>query len=223
MVDNNANVSPKSPKTRRQKDNPFLPLAPQPEPICATEPRLVLPHSVTLLISGSRCIGGDRFKLKCANTGVPFFRCQERFSLSGKKILWDSSGTAILNLKESYNLNLSHFSISPYRRTYTVFQGDNSSKTLFKIRKTGGMFRSKVTVDFQDICTGRMRHLVLKWRHFAQNLIIIYSGDPKKDGVPIAKLFTCGTYLPKEHYLEIAPEVDIALIVAMCIAAVGVI
>lgn len=221
MVDNNnPNAPPKFSKAKRQKDNPFLSLAPQPEPICATEPRLVLPHSVTLLISGSRCIGGDRFKLKCANTGVPYFRCQERF-LSGKKILWDSSGTAILNLKETHTLT--NITIAPYQRTYIVFQGDNSSKTLFKIRKSGSMFRSKVTVDFQDICTGRMRHLVLKCRHFGQNLIIIYSGDPKKDGVPIAKLFTCGTYLPKEHYLEIAPEVDIALIVAMCIAAVGVI
>lgn len=85
------------------QSTPELPIYPQPQPICATEPRFCLPHNVQLhLREKFFSMSGDDFKITDAtNRSIIYFQCEGRaFSLSDKKILRDNTGVPVLNMKE---------------------------------------------------------------------------------------------------------------------------
>lgn len=192
-----------------------VPLHPSPEPICATEPRFILPHPVTLRLREKVfSISGDDFKISCANTGAEYFKCQGKvFSLREKKILRDNGGVPVLNFKEQLIAIMNKFNI---------YAGSDSDRKICQFYTKYTFVKSKMSTDFKDICTGQMRHVVLKgdWR---DKRGVIYWGEPKQGGIPIAKIFRqhggknmfFGT---DDYFLEIAPGVDIALMVTMCIA-----
>jgi len=193
-----------------------VPLYPCPEPICATEPRFILPQGVTLrLREKAFSISGDDFNITCANTGVEYFKCQGKvFSLREKKILRDNNGVPILNFKEQ---------LIAITDKFNVYAGDGSDRQICKFKTKYTFIKAKMTTDFPDVCTGANRHIVLKgdWR---DKRGVIYWGEPKQGGVPIAKIFRqmagikamiAGT---DDYCIEIAPGVDIALMVTMCIA-----
>jgi len=75
--------------------------------------------------------------------------------------------------------------------------------------------------QFPDALNGQPRYVVLKgdWR---SKLAVIYLGEPKQGGIPIGKVYRPVTgrsfFGADEYIIEIAPGVDISLLVIMCIA-----
>jgi len=191
------------------------PLQPQPEPICATEPRFCLQTPVQLRLREKLwSFSGDDFKITDANTGVLFFQCQGKvFSLREKKVLRDNYGQPVLNLKEQ---------LLSFTDKFKVYAGDNSDREICRLNSKLSFVKAKLTTHFTDVITHRQRGIVLKgdWR---DKRCMIFLGEPKQGGIPIAKIYrpTSGRSLlfgVDDYIVEIAPGVDIALMVIICIA-----
>lgn len=81
--------------------------------------------------------------------------------------------------------------------------------------------KAKLSAMFPDVLNGGMRYLVLKgdWR---DKRCVIYLGEPKQGGIPIARIFRPLTgrslFGADDYIMEIAAGVDIAICVIMCIA-----
>jgi len=192
-----------------------VPIYAQQDPICATEPRFVLPIPVTLRLREKVfSMSGDDFSISCAATGVEYFKCQGKFfSLREKKILRDNAGVPVLNFKEQ---------LISFTDKFNIYAGEKSDRKICRFQTKYTFIKSKMSTDFQDVVTGHMRHIVLKgdWR---DKRGVIYHGEPKQGGVPIAKIYRQMTgkgmlFGVDDYFLEIAPGVDIALMVTMCIA-----
>lgn len=85
------------------QSTPEQTIYPQPQPVCATEPRFCLPHNVQLRLREKFfSMSGYCFKITDANNeAIIYFQCKDRaFSLSYKKILIDNVGVPVLNMKE---------------------------------------------------------------------------------------------------------------------------
>jgi len=190
-------------------------LQPSTEAICATEARFCLPNSVTLKLREKFfSLSGDDFKISCATTGTPYFQCQGKvFSLREKKTIRDNAGVPVANFKEQ---------LISLTDKFNVYAGDKSETKICKCSARFTFLKAKLTSEFQDVVTGKSRFLVLKgdWR---DKRCVIYWGEPKQGGVPIAKIFRPlslrSHFLETDGYLlEVSPGVDIALMVIMCIA-----
>lgn len=213
--------------------HPLIQLCSSPEALCATEPRLILQHAVTLRLRQGKFslpFGADDcfFKITCANTDAEYFRCQQKMSLSRKRVLWDITGNPVLNWKKTETRSLHSLTPTP-EKCWQVFPGDHSPRgnlkragitPLFEMQLRHGITgRGRLIADFTNASGScDKRHVVLNWNGY-KDVAVIYCGEPKQDGFPVAKLYS-GT-LSKTHYLEIAPKVDVALIVTMCIAALS--
>lgn len=193
------------------------PLYPQTHaPICATEPRFCLPQNVQLRLREKlMSFSGDDFKITdAANSAVVYFQVQGRvFSLREKKVLRDNMGVPVANMKEHL------ISFTP---TFTVYAGDHSDRELCKFVSKFTFLKAKLSTHFNDVVTGVPHQIVLKgdWR---EKRCVVYMGEPKQGGVPIARVFRPLTgrslLLGQQDYIvEISAGVDIALVVIMCIA-----
>jgi uncharacterized protein YxjI len=192
-----------------------LQLQPMPEPICATEPRFCLPNPVQLRLREKYfSLSGDDFKISDANSGVVYFQCQGKyFSLREKKVLRDNMGVPVLNLKDQ---------LISFTDKYKVYAGDSSDRQICKFNSQITFLKAKLSTSFVDVMTGRQRYVVLKgdWR---DKRCVIYLGEPKQGGIPLAKIYrplSGRTWMlgVDDYILEVAPGVDIALMVIMCIA-----
>lgn len=186
-----------------------------PQQICATEARFCLPHPVTLTLKEKLfSFSGDDFKISCNATGTPYFQCQGRaWSLREKKVLRDTYGNPVANFKEK---------LLSFTDSFDIYAGENSDKKICKCSASYTFVKAKMYTFFQDAITGVQKAVVLKgdWR---DKRCVIYLGEPKNGGVPIAKVFRPfslkGHLFEKDSYvLEIAAGVDIALLVILCIA-----
>jgi len=192
-----------------------LQLQPSAEPICATEPRFCLPHPVQLRLREKYfSFSGDDFKISDASTGVVYFQCKGKvLSIRDKKVLLDNQGVPVLNLQDK---------LLAFTDKYRVYAGSDSTRQICKFNSQITFLKAKISTSFTDIVTGRPRYLVLKgdWR---DKRCVVYLGEPKQGGIPIGKIFrplTGRTWAlgVDDYILEIAPGVDIALMVIMCIA-----
>lgn len=185
------------------------------QPVCATEARFCLPNPITLTLREKFFLfSKDDFQISCAATGTSYFQCEGSvFSLREKKVIRDSYGAPVANFKEQ---------LFSFRDRFNVFAGDSSDKQLCSCVASINFIRAKLTTDFTDATSGLQRRVVLKgdWR---DKRCIIYLGDPRQGGIPIAKIFRPFSlrshFLESDTYhLEIAAGIDIALMVILCIA-----
>ena len=190
------------------------PLVPQMEPICAIEPRFCLQTSVQLRLREKiSSFSGDDFKVTDAATGVVYFQIRGKvFSLREKKVLYDNAGVPVLNLKEA---------MWSWTDKFTVFAVDHSDRQNCKFRTRRTFLKAKISTTFTDAITGRPRLVVLKgnWR---DKKCVVFLGEPKQGGIPIAKVYrplTGRSFLfgVDDYIIEVAPGVDVSLMVIMCI------
>ncbi|XP_021963961.1 protein LURP-one-related 15 [Folsomia candida] len=193
------------------------PLYPQSkDPICATEPRFCLPQTVQLRLREKLwSFSGDDFKITDAsNREFVYFQCQGRvFSLREKKVLRDNMGVPVLNMKEQ---------LFSFTDKFKVYAGEHSDREICKFNSKLTFFKAKLSSQFIDVISGRPRLITLKgdWR---EKRCVIYLGEPKQGGIPIARIFRPLTgrsllFGVDDYIIEIAGGVDIALAVIMCIA-----
>lgn len=193
-----------------------LQLLPQLQPVAAINAVFCNPNYVTLhLHEKFWSLSGDDFTIRDAHTGVVWFRINGSvFSLREKKTLVDANNVAIANMKEEF------FSFTP---SYNVFAGSDSRTPLFDIECKFSLFETFLRVSFVDVVTGERCIMGLEgdWVH-RRALIWL---DRGKTGVrtPVGKVFrplsTGGNLLlgTQDYYLEIAPNVDVALMTLICV------
>jgi uncharacterized protein YxjI len=105
---------------------------------------------------------------------------------------------------------------------FKVYSGEHSEREICKFNSKLNFLKAKLSSYFIDVVNGSKRLIVLKGDWRSKNCII-YSGEPKQGGIPIAKVFRplTGRSLllgVDDYIIEICGGVDIALIVIMCIA-----
>ncbi|GAB9471333.1 Tubby c-terminal-like domain [Globisporangium polare] len=193
-----------------------LQLAPQHKPVAAINAKFCHPDSVTLhLHEKFWSLTGDDFTIKDASSGADVFRIKGAvFTLHEKKTLLDSSGATIVNMKEEI------FALTP---NYQVYAGSDSHNKLFKIKAKLTILETSLRVEFTNAATGQQCFMGLEgdWCH-RKALIWL---DRGKTGVrePVGKVYrpltASGNLLfgTQDYYLAVAPNVDIALMVLICI------
>lgn len=152
------------------------------DPICATEPRFCLPQTVQLRLREKIwSFSGDDFKITDASDAATiYFQCQGRaFSLREKKVLRDNLGAPVLNIKEQ---------LISFTDKFKVYAGEHSDREICKFDSSITFLKAKLSTYFNDIRTGLPRRVVLKgdWR---EKRCVIYLGEPKQGGIPLARIF----------------------------------
>jgi len=190
------------------------PLVPQQIPICAVEPRFCLPRPVQLRIREKMwTFSGDDFSISDPSDGTVYFKCAGRaFSIRDKKTLLDNMGQPVLNMKEA---------LMSFTDKFTVYAGSSSDRMICKFHTEFTFLKAKISAQFGDVLNGQARYVVLKG-DWASKTAVFYLGEPKQGGVPIGKVYRPLTgrafFGADEYIIEIAPGVDISLLVIMCIA-----
>lgn len=191
------------------------PLQPQPQPIWAVEQRFCVPGEVTLRLKEKLfSFSGDDFSINDANTNQPWFKMQGKaFSLREKKTLMDAYGTPVLNIKETF---------AAFESNYKVYAGNNSVQELFKVIAHITFGKAKMNTTIINRQNGQPLNLSLKGNIMTHEAVI-YIGEAKQGGIPIAKIhrpLTGREWLSgqQEYWLTVAPNVDISMMVAMCVA-----
>ena len=191
-------------------------LIPQAQPAAAINSMFCNPNYITLhLHEKFWSLSGDDFTIKDANTGKVWFRIEGKvFSIREKKTLLDVNDVPIANMKEEF------FSFTP---SYNVYAGSDSRIPLFDIEAKLSLFETFLRVEFTNVLTGQRCRMGLEgdWRN-RKALIWL---DRGMTGLrePVGKVYrprmTGGNLLlgSQDYYLEVAPNVDVALMTLICI------
>ncbi|KAI8825107.1 tubby C-terminal-like domain-containing protein [Fimicolochytrium jonesii] len=197
-----------------------IPLHASNPPIAAVDTRFILPNPVTLLlVEKPFSFSGDDFSIRDANNGTPYFKCSGRaMSLSQKKTFLDAYGKPVFNMKRERFafLKPSHF----------LFLGEHSETKLCEIRSSFVVLKAKLTVVFKNLVDGTNVELGLKGNWLARDCMIWADygckGEANRKPIATIKMPVLRTnnliFGKQEYWLTAAPGVDIALLVAICIA-----
>ncbi|KAI8586382.1 tubby C-terminal-like domain-containing protein [Geranomyces variabilis] len=202
-----------------QSFNVNAPLLPCNPPVAAVDPRFIAQRETTLLLKEKiMSFSGDDFSIKEVQTGQPYFKVDGRnFSLRQKKQFLDAYGVPVFNMKKKLLKLVS---------TQNIYKADSSDEKLFVIESTFTFMKPKIFVVFNDLVTGEQCEVGLKGNWIARQCVLwIDRGRRGKDNQQIIGyihsewaearnlLFDKQTY-----FLRIAPGVDMALMVAICVA-----
>lgn len=193
-----------------------LHLVPQQKPIAGINSIFCNPDFVTLhLHEKFWSLSGDDFTIKDANSGVVWFRISGSvFSLREKKTLLDVNNVPIANMKEEF------FSFTP---SYNVYAGSDSSKPLFDIEAKLTLFETYLRVEFTDVVTGQRCLMGLEGDWCSRKALIWLDRGKTGFREPVGKIFRPLTapgnllFGTQDYYMEVAPNVDVALMVLICI------
>ncbi|KAK0551170.1 hypothetical protein OC846_000766 [Tilletia horrida] len=193
------------------KPEPAAPLAPVPAPLGVLPQYTIHQQQMALKIRERKTgFSGDNFKIKDAATDQLIFEVDGKaFSLSQRKNVLDATGRPLFTLRKK------HLSI---HMTYSGFAPDNEDEPLFTI-KSGFSFGTKLTASFKNRAgAGEEVSLTLKGDLFDRKAEIL-----TESGIPVARIsrsfLNAGElFFDQQTYiLTVAPGVDAALLVAICI------
>jgi len=162
----------------------------------------------------SLSLSGDSFEICVVHPDgqrVPVFKVKgEAMSLSGRKHISDMQGNHLFDLRKE------HISL---RTTY--YAEDGSGKKFLEVVSKFSFGGSKATVTFTN-AAGKAERLLMKGDFFSRSATIVDEAT-KIPVANIARSFSGNLgremFAGKQTYLvNIAPNVDMALVVAMCIA-----
>ncbi|KAF1335895.1 Tubby c-terminal-like domain, partial [Globisporangium splendens] len=190
-------------------------LIPQAQPVAAINSIFCNPDFITLhLHEKFWSFSGDDFTIKDVNTGVVWFRIECKvFSIREKKTLLDCNDVPIVNMKED-------FSFVP---SYNVYAGKDSSRPLFDIEAKFSIFETFLRVEFTNVVTGQRCRMGLEGDWCNRKALIWLDRGMTGIREPVGRVFrpqsTRNNLLlgTQDYYLEIAPNVDVALMTLICI------
>jgi len=155
---------------------------------------------------------GDDFTIKDLN-GVRYFYCEGKaLSIRDRKILLDTYNQPILNILDKY---------VSLRGKMTIYEGKTQEKALLKVKPKSPIFNKKFTINFFNKATGKDEFFEMHCDFVGFKCKIFYG--KKKEGAPmIAQIvlnINTKVMLTSEecYYLEVAPGVDAAALVALAI------
>ena len=188
-------------------------LQPLAVPLVVTEQIYMTQQQVSLLLSEQVLgLSGDDFKITDAYTGQLWFQINGKaFSFRDKKTLLNVYGQAICNLRDKM------ISIPPKQEIYA---GDSSDKLICQIKKQFSLFQTKLSIPVVNLTNGQEITIYLKGDWIEKRAQIML-GD--KHGPVIAtisrQISLKEIFFKKQDYIAtIAPGVDAALIVMICVA-----
>ncbi|KAJ1303287.1 hypothetical protein OPQ81_011484 [Rhizoctonia solani] len=186
-------------------------------PLVAQNPPLgVMPayaqnYELTLKLREKRwSLSGDSFDITDAQ-GRPYFKIEgNAFSIRSKKTLKQADGRSIFNIQNKL-LTIHH--------QYLVYNADEStdSEPLFVVKSHFSFTGAKMDVAFRNASDGRQIQFDLRGSFFDR------SAEITVDGQPVARIsrqfLNSGEILfnQQTYYLTIAPGVDAAMMVALCV------
>ncbi|ORX52240.1 hypothetical protein BCR36DRAFT_582740 [Piromyces finnis] len=182
-----------------------------PNNIVAVESRFVFNKPITLVINTKLSLSSKDFTIKDVE-GRDYFRCKgNSLNITDKKVLYDLYEIPILNIKNQL-LSLKDKS--------TIYLGSNSEKVIATINQKNMMNLNKYTLEFFNQAQDKNEFLDMKCNIMGSSCGIFYGKE--KEGAPMVCKITRkinASILSSEsnYYVEIAPGVDIALIVAATI------
>ncbi|KAJ3036910.1 hypothetical protein HDV00_002203 [Rhizophlyctis rosea] len=192
---------------------------PHPIPAISTENRFYCyPEFITLHIKEKwASFSGDDFTIRDPNTQKVYFRVDGRaLSFRQKKQLLDPEGRPVCNLKREL------LSFGP--ASHSVYAGNTSDHELFAVHVKFSL-STNLYAKFRNLANGQMCELSCKGDWRARNCVLYLDIGcvGKQNRIPVGQVsrpitgrsLLTGT---DEYYLTIAPNVDAAMMVAMCIA-----
>jgi len=181
--------------------------------IAVVDPRFVFRTPVTLILREKIfSFSGDDFSIKDVND-VEYFRCKGKaFSIRDKKILYDLYQKPILNIQHK---------IFTMKGNIKIYADNEDTKVLATINKKSFISVKKYIVEFYNQATERNEYFDMKCDFFSFTCGIFYGHE--KEGAPMVckitkKLDAKLVFTTQEnYYVQIAPGVDAALMVAIAI------
>lgn len=153
-------------------------------------------------------LSGDSFEIKLQN-GTPVLTVKGKvLSISGRKSVYDMAGNHLFDIqKELLHIHATFAAVDP--------QG----KKLLEVKSSFALLGSKATATFTNAMTGAQEQLQMKgnWFDSAANIVDLKTGQAV--GQINRKLLSGRDLLfgQQTYALTVAPGVDLALMVAMCI------
>jgi len=178
--------------------------------IVGTEARFLSQQPVTLVLKEHvLSFSGDDFSIKDTN-GLTYFNCKGKYmTLHDRKYLYDIYGNPIITIKENISLR--------FKQTLNDPKSDHK---IASIKKTSILSFRSLTVKFFNKATNKKEILTVKGDLMSLSCGIYYGDSTHAPMIArvVKKLDAKTIFTNKDSYsLEIAPNVDMALIVALAI------
>jgi len=178
--------------------------------IIGTESRFLAPQPVVLQLKEHvLSFSGDDFSIKDTN-GLTYFKCKGKYvTLHDRKYLYDIYNNPIITIKENISL-----------RFKQTLNDPKTDRKIASIKKSSMFSFRKLIIKFYNKATNQKEELVLKSDLLSRSCGIYYGDSSNAPMVArIVKVLDAKTlFTNKDSYsLEIAPNVDMALMVALAI------
>ncbi|KAI8914052.1 tubby C-terminal-like domain-containing protein [Powellomyces hirtus] len=172
---------------------------------------------VTLVLKGKLSWSGDDYSIKDAHTDTPCFQVEGKMkSIKAKKTFLDAYGEPAFNMK---------LQLTSLVRKHIVYKGTDSTSQLFKI-ETKFALKPNLYIHFNNLVDGVPCELGCKgdWRARQCVLWLDRGMKGKENRVVVGHISSSALNAAKQlfdkqtYFLRIAPGVDMALMVAICVA-----
>ncbi|KAH7337025.1 tubby C-terminal-like domain-containing protein [Rhizoctonia solani] len=188
----------------------FSPLVAQNPPL-GVMPAYAQNYELTLKLREKRMsLSGDSFEITDPQ-GRPYFKMEgSALSFREKKTLKQADGRPIFNIQNK---------LLTIHRRYLVYNANESteSEPLFTIKSHFALTGAKIDVEFTNAVDGRQVMFDLRGSFFDR------SAEVTANGQPVARIsrqfLNSGELLfdQQTYYLTVAPGVDAAMMVALCV------
>lgn len=181
--------------------------------VVAIDQRFCSTSSITLhLREKFFSLSGDSFSTRDVNTGVVWFRIAgSALSLREKKTLLDARGTTVASMKEEF------FSLMPSYHVYST-----AGASLFEIHCKFSIMSTDLRVEFTNKATHKHCKMGLSgdWVNRKATIWLETSGGRRETVGRVYRPLTAGRNIAlgmQDYYLDIAPNVDLALMTLICV------
>ncbi|DBA00467.1 TPA: hypothetical protein N0F65_002710 [Lagenidium giganteum] len=190
-----------------------LPLEPQFQPVALTSGIFCFQQPLTLHLKEEMVNGG--FSVRDANTQRVIFRIQRAiFSLSNRKALLDIYYQPILLIKRQL------LAFSP---RYDLFANDDEGRLLATAKCKITRFQPRMSMPFINMISGETCVMGLEGDWLSRTAVIWLERGNSGVCMPVAKVYRpilTGRNMCldlQDYYIDIAPGVDAAVIVMLCV------
>ncbi|TMW57888.1 hypothetical protein Poli38472_013364 [Pythium oligandrum] len=186
-------------------------------PIAAVNPRFCLSTPVLLhLKEKTWSMSGDDFVIRDVQTGENYFRVDGSvFSMTDRKTLIDASNNAVAHMRKdpfSWGITIND-----------IYADADAQEFLFQIKSKFSLFTSVLNLTFRNLITNKQCRMGLEGDWRARNAVIwLDVGNGQL--IVVARVRRPSStarniiFGKQDYYVEIPPNVDVALIVLICVA-----
>jgi len=173
-------------------------------------PQYIAQQSETLILKEKvLSLSGDSFSIKTIDGRALFQVKGNAFSLSGRKAVSDMAGNVLFELRKK------HIAIHS-----TYYAEDASGKQFFQVASKFKLLGSKAIGTFTSAASGKAESLLMSGNFFDTTANIVDESTGKSVARVDRSFLNARELLggQQTYVVTIAPGVDMAIVIAMCIA-----